>query len=261
MSMFSVLSGKDHIKADTPWNGWSAFFMAMGFVIFQLAMAVVLAGVYWGSLYGLDGFTSGVSKDPRLVGDMINLVVLGCEISAFAFALFVIWMGRGKIKNVLLFRKPVNFGANLAFALVGLLTFYLAFAAIISLFFETDAVTTKTQMEDLFSMLLKSDYLWAGVMGIVIGAPFFEETVFRGFLLTGLLKSGIGFWWAAVISSALWAIIHAGYAPAMLGGLFGLGLMLALVVRKSGSIWLAILMHAIWNGVVTYATISTFGAT
>ena len=51
--------------------------------------------------------------------------------------------------------------------------------------------------------------LAAAVIGI--GAPLSEELLFRGFLLSALAKSRLGFWGAALIATALWTSLHIGY--------------------------------------------------
>lgn len=86
-------------------------------------------------------------------------------------------------------------------------------------------------------------YLGLGLLVVVVG-PFFEELIFRGWLYAGLaVRLGDG--WAAVISAALFALIH-GDLPALLP-LFVLGLIFAWIYRKSGSLWACVLLHSMWN--------------
>lgn len=86
-------------------------------------------------------------------------------------------------------------------------------------------------------------YLSLGLLVVVIG-PFFEEVIFRGWLYAGL-AGHLGHVRAAVISSALFAVIHSDL-PALLP-LFVLGLIFAWVYRKTGSLWGCLLLHSMWN--------------
>lgn len=111
------------------------------------------------------------------------------------------------------------------------------------------------------------------VGGLVVA--FLEETFFRGLMLVSL-ASTLGFPFAAIASSGAYALVHllvsdpalgrqgyslgAGFAylghavgrqlePASLLPLFGIflcGLVLAVVVRRSGALYLAIGLHAGW---------------
>ncbi|WP_243288456.1 type II CAAX endopeptidase family protein [Geothrix terrae] len=85
------------------------------------------------------------------------------------------------------------------------------------------------------------------VMFMVVAgvAPFFEEFLFRGFLFPVLARGGrVTF--ALVASALLFGAIH--LQPAGLPILSTLGLVLALAVRRTGSLRPAILVHACWNG-------------
>ncbi|WP_243303155.1 CPBP family intramembrane glutamic endopeptidase [Geothrix oryzisoli] len=76
-------------------------------------------------------------------------------------------------------------------------------------------------------------------------APCFEELLFRGFLFPVLARQG-RVPVALVASALLFGAIH--LQPDGLPVLSTLGLVLALAVRQTGSLWPAILVHATWNG-------------
>jgi membrane protease YdiL (CAAX protease family) len=65
---------------------------------------------------------------------------------------------------------------------------------------------------------------------------FYEEFIFRGFLLTAL-AAVIGFVPAAVVTSALWAATHTQYPLSLQVTVFVLGVLLAWVVRSARTIW------------------------
>jgi len=84
---------------------------------------------------------------------------------------------------------------------------------------------------------------WLLLAGIVV-APVVEEIFFRGFLFAGL-RGRYGWQRAALISAALFALIHV--QPLAVPPIFILGLIFAFLYQRSGSIWPAIAMHVSTN--------------
>jgi membrane protease YdiL (CAAX protease family) len=83
---------------------------------------------------------------------------------------------------------------------------------------------------------------------LVAGAvPFFEEVLFRGVLFTWL-HSRLGLWPAVLLSSALFGLAHLRTGPATAAATGAGGVILALAFYGSGSLWAAILIHAVNNG-------------
>jgi CAAX protease family protein len=88
--------------------------------------------------------------------------------------------------------------------------------------------------------------MWA-VAFLVVG--FAEEFLFRGYALA-TLTDGIGFWPAAIVLSGLFGAVHLqnlGENPtgALSAGL--VGLLLCFSLRRTGSLWFAIGLHAAWD--------------
>ena len=86
------------------------------------------------------------------------------------------------------------------------------------------------------------------VPGIVIGAPIFEELLFRGVLFAGIAQTRLGRGGAVMISALLWAALHGGseslFSVAML---FILGIGLGVLLLRFGTIWVTIACHTAWN--------------
>jgi membrane protease YdiL (CAAX protease family) len=94
---------------------------------------------------------------------------------------------------------------------------------------------------------------WAGTYMVVSIA---EECLFRGYLLSSLTRA-FGFTAAAIVSSILFAAAHlangfespmAAINAGLLGGVF------AMSVRRTGSLWWAIGMHAGWDWAESFAS-------
>jgi len=94
---------------------------------------------------------------------------------------------------------------------------------------------------------LSSPYWWAVVVAAVVLAPLSEEITFRGFLLSALAKSRLGFWPAALISSALWTGLHAGYSWPGLVSVFLAGIGLSWIMLRTGSMRAVVVAHGVAN--------------
>jgi membrane protease YdiL (CAAX protease family) len=99
----------------------------------------------------------------------------------------------------------------------------------------------------------------AAKAGVLYGIGFvmvgiFEEFSFRGYLQS-TLGSGMGFWPAAIVLSVLFGAVHLqnqgeAWVGALTAGSFGV--VAALSLRRTGTIWFAIGMHAAFDWGETY---------
>jgi len=96
---------------------------------------------------------------------------------------------------------------------------------------------------------LRASEPWIKLVVFVTGAPVSEELLFRGFLLSALAKSRVGFWGAAVISNVGWTSIHLSLSWAPLLVIFVFGLLLSVILSRTGSIWPCILAHGMGNAI------------
>ncbi len=89
---------------------------------------------------------------------------------------------------------------------------------------------------------------------LVIIAPFYEEVVFRGFFLQGIVNSKLGKYGAIIITSVIWTLIHTQYNYFTQGYLFIIGIFLCYIRIKSKSIWPSIISHMFINLTATIMT-------
>ena len=90
---------------------------------------------------------------------------------------------------------------------------------------------------------------WEGPL-IALSAGFAEEVTFRGYLLAGLRRLLPGAaWLAVVLSSVGFALAHVAWGLQPLQFVFyvALGVMLAVGVLRSRSVWPAVVAHAGWD--------------
>lgn len=89
---------------------------------------------------------------------------------------------------------------------------------------------------------------------LVAGAlmtPFGEEVVFRGVIATALNRHGA---WAGVLGSAV--IFAAAHGPSVIFfDALMVGILIGVLYRKTGSLWPALAVHVVYNGLhlVTYS--------
>lgn len=136
-------------------------------------------------------------------------------------------------------------GAFGAWFWAGLLSGFLALTALLVLIHLDRGFDFGTQAL-AGTQIAKYAVLW-GVTFVAVG--FFEEYFFRGYALA-TLATGMGFWPSAFLLSAVFGAVHLGnagenWAGALCAGL--IGLFFCLTLRRTGSLWFAIGMHAGWD--------------
>lgn len=107
----------------------------------------------------------------------------------------------------------------------------------ISMFFVENAVYAI--QDDILEMGFPVMLLLMGIYG-----PFCEEFVFRGVIYRGYKKSGSVFW-AILLSALLFGLIHLNFNQALYA--FALGILLALLVEATGSLWASVICHMVFN--------------
>ncbi|WFU20060.1 CPBP family intramembrane glutamic endopeptidase [Bradyrhizobium sp. CB3481] len=82
------------------------------------------------------------------------------------------------------------------------------------------------------------------LIGGCIAGPIMEEFVFRGFMFRGWSESFLGPIGAIVLTSALWGMYHTQYDWSGRLWIFVVGLVLCTFRWRSGSTWLAVVVHS-----------------
>lgn len=83
------------------------------------------------------------------------------------------------------------------------------------------------------------------LIAVAVVAPVAEELLFRGIAFRSLQRR-LGGTAALLLSSALFTLAHVDLGHA--AHLFGLGIVLAWLVRRSGSLYPSMILHAVVNG-------------
>lgn len=205
-----------------------------------VALAAFLGTILAGTLFGL------------LLGARLGFVLGQVSLGVLFAVVTVLWvrMRHGAWREPLgLGRSPgvrdvgAGIGAGLAiFAVTTLLVAPLLFA-LLSL--VTGEPVVAPQQEVLPERPLPLHLAITGV-AVILAAPVGEELFFRGFLF-GSLRGRMGFGGAASISGAVFAVTH--YIPLLMPLFFVVGLGLAWVYERRGSLWTCMVAHAAFNAV------------
>jgi len=249
---------EDRPYATVPWSPWAAVLYAI--LIFFAAqvlasMVVVLA--------------------PRLLGwnaSRIDHWVNNSVVSQFWFVLmaealtfYAIWWfvkRRGSTLRAIGWRGVRGWDA--VSALSGFAVYFVGYAVLLGVathLFPSINVDQKQQLG--FSDVSGGGSLILTFVSLVVLPPLVEETVFRGFVFTGIRNKvrPVG---AALITSALFATAHlqfgSGKPLLWVAALdtFTLSLVLCYLRHKTDSLWPGIFLHALKNG-LAFVTLYLIG--
>ena len=224
------------LERPLPLRGWDLI------LILIITFGTVLL-VGWALAPAIKALSLSEARDPNLVVG-VQLLLLAIQTAILLFAIYLVavrWRGM----------RWREFGLKPARGIWYLRAFGVALVALfltggINLVFQHlhGGVPSNPQ----FTMIAPAGFSWFGLIGmlIMVGGvmPFAEELLFRG-LFYGWLRERRGVTAAVVISALLFSLLHGilWLAPA----LFVVGMILALVYEKSGSLWVAVLVHGLFN--------------
>lgn len=120
--------------------------------------------------------------------------------------------------------------------------------AISTFWFEQETLTNPNQ-QTIEAAIERTSLLRSLVLTAIL-APIAEELLFRGLLLRAFAQTRLGFWGAAVVTSVLFALAHVATAdPLVLAPYLFTGMACACGLRCTGSLWGAIAVHCLKNGI------------
>ncbi|MCQ2095983.1 MAG: CPBP family intramembrane metalloprotease [Bacteroidaceae bacterium] len=85
----------------------------------------------------------------------------------------------------------------------------------------------------------------SGALAIALFGPVAEEVIFRGAICGGMLKAGVRPWTAIIVSAVIFGCVHLN--PAQVPFAFLVGLMLAILYYKTGSLIPGTVVHILNN--------------
>jgi membrane protease YdiL (CAAX protease family) len=201
--------------------------------------AVLLLGV--STVSGTSGADEGATwhQDMGALATLAVWQALAILLTLLASALF-----GGRVANVLALRSP---GPPLVYvrAVVLMAALQLAVSAVQYTLLPQDMYADLRPFVRLFGEQWVLALLVVGV-----GAPLSEELLFRGFLLSALARSRLGFAGAALVTTGLWTGLHAGYSLAGILEVFTIGLFFSWLLWRTGSLRVPIFCHGLYNALI-----------
>lgn len=218
--------------ARTPWSAPAAALALLVVLVVSLAVGIAVFALYGAPL-------PGARREPQVLA----LAMLAMQSTVVVALIWLAGLFGGHRAEVLaLPRLPA--GGEVAQALAGMLAILIPLNAAI---YVLSPATFKTDLLP-FQSLIQSSAGPIYAIVLAVGAPLSEELAFRGFLLSALSQTRLGFAGAAAISTLAWTGLHAGYSLAGMLEVLSIGVYFAWLMWRTGSLWLPILCHAVYNG-------------
>jgi len=234
-----ILSGRLVIRSLSPpqakWNIWDVCKVAILFLFF--GYMIILSEAFLSRIF------------PMFKTDNFRMMINSSILDSLA-VVFIIYF------TVIQYKEPLaalgisarNFFKNIFYGIAGyialipvLILMLVIIAVIINI---TKYVPARQPVVELFLKEKGLAFLtYSSLFAAIIG-PIIEELFFRGFLYSAL-KKRTGIFWAMIVTSGLFAALHAhivGFFPIM-----ALGMLLAYLYEKTGTLVSSVTVHMIHN--------------
>ncbi|HEY8129454.1 MAG TPA: CPBP family intramembrane glutamic endopeptidase [Hyphomicrobium sp.] len=227
-------------------------------VIAGIALAVAIAALATASGYAAAAAFDFWSQihEPRAfaAGETEALLTGRVATSLFAFQIVTVvsvLLANARQRRIsgtpfLSFAMPPGGIKTLGLAAVALIALATLFASAVFAF-DPDALRNDLQP---FSEMMNSRTWWLILIAAGIGAPLAEECLFRGLLFGVLRRSPFGFSGAALVTAVTWAALHANYSGYGLAAITLIGLYLAWLRERTGSLLTPIVCHSTYNSLI-----------
>lgn len=231
MLLSDLLHGPPRYVPATPWRARWAIAATIAIFFAGQAVAAALVGTTVGYRWGGEG-----------VPVVLMLWLLVSQMAMVALVVVAAGLFGGRRQHVLQLR-PIEHGPLLVSAAI------LAMALLLG---GLNAVLYWLLGNDVMADLrphiepIRSDTWLLAALAIGAGAPLMEELTFRGFLQSALAQR-LGFWPAALMTTAAWTLLHWGYSAAGMAEVFLIGLYFSWLLWRTGSLWPALICHAFYN--------------
>lgn len=179
----------------------------------------------------------------------------------------LMWIGAILAFDIFVCKVQTKQNLNFNFSTKNLHTYLLIFPLMLGMMFISEFITNQIpisgpvfgKFHEMFSETMEkmSSNIPMMVVMAVVMAPVFEEIVFRGIIMKGLINKGWKPIRAIWISSIIFGLVHGN--PWQLVGAILLGYVLGLVYYRTKSLLMPILLHAFNNGISTM--LIAFGGT
>jgi len=234
------------LRRDGPWFQARTIWSPLPAV--SVAVLILGIGLFFGWLVsGTIREAYGDTAETELSATASTVMfLLGMQVAMLILTLAAAAWGGPGVSATLSLGEPPQGRQGYLEALLGLVVMVAVFDGIAYAAGFTDFITDLKP----FISLLDSPVWPLTVLAVAVGAPLSEELLFRGFLLPALARSRLKFPGAALVTTAAWTALHAGYSPAGIIEVFLVGLYFSWVLWRTGSLRVALFCHAVYNAAI-----------
>lgn len=244
-------SGTSHPDRSYLWSLWGACKILIIFFSVHLALNILQ-----GFIIGLRGLSHEQINTEYMM--IVNMIL--SEVVSMFFLVRMVHLHNLHLSDFGLHRKHFLFHV-----VFGISSYCMFLPVFFILYFITVQISRMLgiQLEPQTILYLISDdsnftstQFKVIIMFVAVLGPFFEEVFFRGFLYRAL-KRHFGFWVGLIINAFIFSLIHWNIQVFL--PIFGLGIVLALLVERTGSLIPSIIMHILVNSVSLTMLLSMSG--
>lgn len=238
----TLLQGPPAYTPCTPWQpGWALL----------AATAIVGLSILAGMLLMLLSGSSPVGNRPSQP-DAVAAAFEGLrffaswQVGVVALTVVAATWFKGRLGDVLALRPAAGGWRTYGGAVILLITLQIAVSCVQ---YVTSRSDLYADLRPFVELVRGPDWMLAAAV-IGIGAPLSEELLFRGFLLSALAQTRLGFWGAAMVTTALWTSLHVGYTVVGILEVLIIGLFFSWLLWRTGSLRVPIFCHALYNSLI-----------
>jgi hypothetical protein len=234
----SILAGVSQIAWDVKWD-WEIVWQVL--VVGFFFMGQVFLPVMLGGIQGALGFSSA-SMTERSRAAWILLSYLGLAGGGIAIMY-------GSIKPYLpLTEDWFKVDPSAPWLRWGIGGYFAAFPIVVGISLLNQQIWQGQGGSNPILLIAAQNHDPAALLLIfitaAIAAPFFEETLFRGFLLPSLTRY-MPTWGAILLSSLIFAVVHLSLSEVL--PLLALAIVLGFVYTRTQNLLASMLLHSLWN--------------
>lgn len=241
----TLLNGPPAYAPRTPWGAVWAVIVTVAIVGVSIVAGLLL---FW--VMGGDSGGAGLPGRDGAAGEGAGLQFFGLwQLCVVVLTVLAALLLRGNLRDVLALHPVAGGWRTYAGAVVLLIALQLAISAVQ---FVTGPRDLYADLRPFVELVRGPNALLAAAV-IGIGAPLSEELLFRGFLLSALAKTRLGFWGAALVTTAMWTSLHIGYTAVGILEVSIIGLFFSWLLWRTGSLRVPIFCHALYNSLIVVA--------
>jgi membrane protease YdiL (CAAX protease family) len=229
-----------------PWSVWWALPIALGAVVTGTVCLLIAQAIH-DAVVELPAHRDGLfgvalhGMPPAIV----FVATLGQDLALIAGAILAAAASlKGRITGAAFGLVPARLASSAAYVIGGYVAFLLLAAAWTAIMGIQDRENVAIDLgtRDSAYALVAAGFL------VCVVAPIAEELFFRGFLFGALRKHGL--WLAALVSGITFGLVHVSSSPiGFIVPLAALGVILALLYERTGSLYPPIALHALNNSI------------